>query len=57
MVFSNEDKIMIKKTCGNPKATVQENLLRSYRIRTGTEKDWLFVEEIAWDGHCVTEGW
>ena len=41
MVFSKEDKILIKALRELKGFTVRKGLLRNFRTRTGTEGDWI----------------
>jgi len=61
MVFSKEDKILIKDLWESKGYSARENLLRRFRIRTGTEKDWIIcwrncVRQVLWNGRLVAAG-
>ena len=61
MVFRKEDKILIKKRCGNWNVTVRKGLLRNFWTITGTEGDWIIcwrncVRRALWNGRLVAAG-
>jgi len=36
---------------------VREGLLKNFRIRTGTERDWIVLKKIASVGYCGVDCW